>query len=873
MLKLNELYQQVQPLGQGGMSTVYLAIDPQLGRRVAIKVLDINHTDSTHALREAQLLAQFNHPNIVHVYKVHQDQTQLAIEMEYVEGATLKHHLKANRLSTEQKLEILLNIANGLDAAHNKNILHLDLKLDNILIDEQGSAKIADFGISQFKGESQLNTSSSFGSLTAMSPEQLNKQPLDSKSDLFSFGLLAYQLFAERHPYASQATQNTPTAIAEQIKHVPCQADARHVIDMPSQLGPFLNRLLSYEKALRPNNFADVAHHIKQLLLNVSYDNCDVTQAINDTPLENPLNHTRAHNIADNKDEQPAAKKRHPSLFTSASWSASLLVTLLISLAGAGYWYWLETKPKTYLAALPIHFDEQHALTDTQKRIVNLGMADAISNFTFQNNAMLQVSNSEVKTAIKLMGEDASLTDLGKALGADLLLEPILACRASICEVTLNTIESEKASIINTVRYSVDSESFSEIYSNTILYINDLFSESYFAPLYSQQMYQKYVTLAEQAKSGHLSLKQKVTEIKQLIREAPNFHPLYKLYREVAIHAHSQSSDNTLLYDLLDVLENAPESYKQSPVYVTDKVRIYQTLKEWNKAEELLAFLESSKKIEQYELLMLKASLLREQNNNTAALINVTKAYQLRPTLQATRNTAIAYFFNGNYQQAIEYLDLVNQMAPNDVWALNTFADISLASGNTEQAIDAYLRLIIDSPDTTSLHSNLSIGYMLQGNYTEALKSSQRAYDSNSASIYISLNFADSLTFENQLDKANAIYHNIIIKTEEAKDLDALLVRVQALLHTGKKLKALRLFNKIEKQDPNLYDSKFIKAMMLTKLGEYQSALVAIEESLDAGWNIAFYKLPWFIPLCEYNLQLSLSNRTESLTAICTEAL
>lgn len=869
MLKLNELYQQVQPLGQGGMSTVYLAIDPQLGRRVAIKVLDINHTDSTHALREAQLLAQFNHPNIVHVYKVHQDQTQLAIEMEYVEGATLKHHLKANRLSTEQKLEILLNIANGLDAAHNKNILHLDLKLDNILIDEQGSAKIADFGISQFKGESQLNTSSSFGSLTAMSPEQLNKQPLDSKSDLFSFGLLAYQLFAERHPYASQATQNTPTAIAEQIKHVPCQADARHVIDMPSQLGPFLNRLLSYEKALRPNNFADVAHHIKQLLLNVSYDNCDVTQAINDTPLENPLNHTRAHNIADNKAEQPTAKKRRLSPFTSASWSASLLVTLLISLIGAGYWYWLETKPKTYLAVLPIHFDEQHALTDTQQRIVNLGMADAISNFTFQNNAMLQVSNSEVKTAIKLMGEDASQTDLGKALGADLLLEPTLVCRASICEVTLSTLDRHQATIINQTRFNINADSFSDTYSNTNINLNDLFDVNYRAPEYDEALYLEYLELSELVNSGRQDITESLKRIQALIRKAPKYTPLLNLYRLIAIETHRQLLEPQILWDFLASLKAAPDSYKSSPNYIINKMQAYQRLEKWSEVDALLNSLSDSY-IDEYEMHMIQADYYRENAKYTLALNSISKAFQLRPTLRVTRNTAIIHVYNGNYQKAQEYLDQVLLIAPMDTWALTTFADISLIIGEPQKAINNYRNLLKITPQNSTVLSNLSIAWLLLRNYDNALKAAKKAYNISPEHINFALNLADSLLLSGQKSAATKIYSQIIGKTKQSTNVEDMLVRAQAMLHLGDGFDALKLINDIKKTRSNLHDLLFIEAMILTSLGDHQSALLVIKESIDAGWSSSFYQLPWFNNLCNYKEQLTQAISAEHVKLTCT---
>ncbi|MEL7479135.1 MAG: serine/threonine-protein kinase, partial [Pseudomonadota bacterium] len=627
MIQLEQFYQQITPLGQGGMSRVFLAVDAKLERHVAIKVLDVNKVDKQQALNEAKILARVNHPNIVQVYKVHESDSQLAIEMEYVQGATLKHFLKTRHLEPEQKLQLLIDIAQGLSEAHKNDILHLDLKADNILINGQGVAKIADFGIAQL-GDEQRSHHSSFGSLTAMSPEQLNKQPLDQRADLFAFGLLAYQLFANEHPYLAQAKDASPDAIAEQIKHVPCQSDASKLLDMPAQLGALINLLLAFDKAARPNSFHQVISQLKQLQQNIGYAQCDDTQDIDAVDLQVPT-------PSESADSLPDAKANFWQRY-------GIVMSFLfaVCLVGAGYWYWQSNQPKSYIAALPITFDGQTELTDTQQRIATLGLEDAISNFILQDTSSLQVSNSEVTSTLKLMGEQASLTDIGKALGADVLLESVFNCRNSLCEVTLNAIDAHTATLLDTTRYSVDTESFSEAYHNSLVNIEALFDKRFTSQTYSDAFYDKYVAQVEAFQSGSQDIAVTLAEVKSLIRQEPSFVPLYRFYRKVAKEAHLRLQDNSIIWDLLDTLELAPENYKASLNYVVDKIQAYQAVKDWQKAELLISSLTD---IEEYELYSIKASFYHNKGDYVAALDNILKAFKLKPSLQITRNTAVIY--------------------------------------------------------------------------------------------------------------------------------------------------------------------------------------------------------------------------------------
>ncbi|CAH9065322.1 Serine/threonine-protein kinase PknD [Pseudoalteromonas holothuriae] len=846
MIDLSTHYQNVLPIGQGGMSSVFLATDTTLGRKVALKVLNNKNQHSQSLLDEARLLAKLNHPNIVQIYNVREIDDCLVLEMEYVQGSTLYNFSKERHLDLEQKLSVLIDIAQGLEAAHKQQILHLDLKPANILVDDQGRAKIADFGISQLKGEQELASMSSFGSLTSMSPEQLREEPLDQRSDLFSFGLLAYQLLAGTHPYRPQALEDSDIAIAEQIKFTPLENSARAIIELPSALITLLDRLLQFNKDLRPNSADEVAMQLKQIIMTVSYDNSDPTVEISSVSLTNP-------------------KKAKGKLLAFFSF-----ILFVVGLIGSGIWYWQVNKPKTYIAALPIKYDEQSSLTDTQQRIAKLGLDDAISNFILQDSSSLQVSNSEVETTIKLMGEETSLASLSKALGANILLEPKLSCRGSICEVILNAIDGTNATMLKSTRYSVDTESFSEAYRNSLSHVSGLFSQEALLDEVSDAFFDEYVRLIQAFNTGNDDLTKTLTDIQILIRRTPRFTPLYTLYRKVAIESHLKHSEPDILWDFLDVLENAPPSYMTSVNYIVDHILIYQALKEWQKAEKLIHSL-VNRNIDAYELYSIKANYFREKAHYQDAYANILEAYKLRPTLQVTRNTAIIALLNGNYESALTYLNLVIKSAPLDHWALKTYADLSLIRGSTLNAIDTYKKLLLESLNDPDILSNLAIAQALVGEFELSAINAEKAYNLNPQHVNNALNFADSLLFLGKRNEADLLYQKVLRLTENSDNSDKLLARTQALLHLGRSFDALQLINKLETKNSGNYDLAFVKAMVLTILGEHQSALIAISSSISDGWGENFYTLPWFVSLCEHKVMLAEIISIEHTNTLCAE--
>ena len=192
-------------LGRGGMGTVYLARDPGLDRRVALKILTLDAADDPELrmrfLREAQAAGGLRHPNIVTVYDVGEDAGQPYIAMEYIEGIDLEHVIPRREPdSIEWTLDVLRQVCEGLGYAHRNGIVHRDVKPANVRVGPGGEVKIMDFGLARLPSSTATKSGRLLGTVQYMAPEQLKGARVDQRADIFSVGAIAYELLAHRKP-------------------------------------------------------------------------------------------------------------------------------------------------------------------------------------------------------------------------------------------------------------------------------------------------------------------------------------------------------------------------------------------------------------------------------------------------------------------------------------------------------------------------------------------------------------------------------------------------------------------------------------------------------------------------------------------------
>ncbi|UCE25651.1 MAG: protein kinase, partial [Candidatus Zixiibacteriota bacterium] len=202
-------YRIIRRIGAGGMGEVYLAHDKDLNRNVALKFLAPALCQDSECRQrfthEAQAAAKLNHPNIVTVYEVSEFQGRPFFAMEFVEGQSLKDYLANDQISLEEFTRLISQICEGLNAAHEAGVVHRDIKPSNILIDAQGRARIVDFGLAMVRGiDSVTRTGSTAGTPAYMSPEQVRGERVGAVSDLFSLGVVMYQMLTGSLPFAGE---------------------------------------------------------------------------------------------------------------------------------------------------------------------------------------------------------------------------------------------------------------------------------------------------------------------------------------------------------------------------------------------------------------------------------------------------------------------------------------------------------------------------------------------------------------------------------------------------------------------------------------------------------------------------------------------
>ncbi|MCI0555226.1 MAG: serine/threonine-protein kinase, partial [Anaerolineae bacterium] len=258
-------YKILEKLGGGGMGVVYKAEDTKLKRFVALKFLPssimASEAEKTRFIHEAQAAAALDHPNICTIHEIDEADGQLFIAMAYIEGQSLKEKIESGPLKLGEALGIAMQVSEGLQAAHEKGITHRDIKPANIMVTPKGQAKIMDFGLAKLAGQSRLTkTGMTMGTVAYMSPEQLQGIDVDHCSDIWSFGVVLYEMITGRLPFAAEYE----AALAYSIMNETPKPLARYKADVSEGLQRVVDKALDKDRETRYQHMDDLLADLKR---------------------------------------------------------------------------------------------------------------------------------------------------------------------------------------------------------------------------------------------------------------------------------------------------------------------------------------------------------------------------------------------------------------------------------------------------------------------------------------------------------------------------------------------------------------------------------------------------------------------------------
>jgi serine/threonine protein kinase len=261
-------------IGRGGMGEVYAADDTRLGRKVAIKILPVTLADDAERLQrftqEARAVSALNHPSILTIYDVDEVGGHTFLVTEFIAGYTLRERMRRGTLEVREAVEIAYQVAGALSAAHAAGIVHRDVKPDNIMLRDDGHAKLLDFGLAKIAQDAASSTDETIeaagprttpgvvmGTTAYMSPEQARGLPVDARSDIFSLGVVLYEMAAGRPPFRGETASDVIAAIL--------RADPPVIADLPPELEHALRKALEKDRDERHQTAKDLAADLKRL--------------------------------------------------------------------------------------------------------------------------------------------------------------------------------------------------------------------------------------------------------------------------------------------------------------------------------------------------------------------------------------------------------------------------------------------------------------------------------------------------------------------------------------------------------------------------------------------------------------------------------
>lgn len=836
-------YQILERLGAGGMGEVFLAYDERLDRKVAIKRIRLEKGSDPDRRerfrREARIAARLNHPAIVHIYDVQAEGESDCIVMEHVEGEDLRHLLRRGPLSVGQTIAIAGDIASGLEEAHRQGIIHRDLKTENVLVAPSGRGKIADFGIAKrmFLEEDERALTMDghvLGTSRSMSPEQARGEPIDHRSDLFSFGVLLYEALTGRSPFQAE---NELATLQKIVHHR--QAPVREMRgEVPEELSDLIDQLLQKDPRLRPRNAGEVIKALQKIQISI--------------PSETP-----GTTIAEPVSWAPPLRERSlpvdsgllgSSRVRSRALAFGLL--LLAILAGAGIYKAVpRNEQPLYVAVMPPEIVSGRGTESSD--LLALAVRDSLVR------GLVSLRGISPKDAEDLSG---SPVRAAKAAGADEVVRSRLYCQPEACRITLDRIRGADGSLLGSENLDVPTDDFHLIANAVANQVRHAYADHRVRQRgrsleASDRDFRELLRLRQQFESREdASMETILAGLENLLGRSPSFFEAYLLGADVLRYRYYSSRDPNDLDRAFALIRRAREMAPEDPEPLFLLIEAAAAGNRPDLMEEAIETLEGLVPGD-VRLLDGRSRLFTAQGKPAEAISALREAVERHPSAKRLFSLAQLEIQQGQITDARMHAEELLRRSPDHFDGLSMLAGIELLNGNPARAADLYAELVRRSPGLSEL-SNLALAYFLLGRFEDSARVYEKILEQEPRNPLFNFNLADTRFLTGRKKEAEALYLRVLDLLEKdpaASTPQFQSIKAQTLAHLGRSREAAAAVQEALRLAPNDGFIAFEASLVYALLGEESSALVNVERALQLGVHKSWFSVPWFTSLKDHS--------------------